>query len=53
MILLRVRTDEKIIILLRVKVGEKTIIPPRARKKVKKMVIILSLNVRAKETKAV
>jgi len=40
-------------ILLKVKTGEKIIISPRAKKKVKKMVIILPLNVKAKKTKII
>jgi len=52
-ILLRIKASEKIIILLKIRAGEKTIIPPRAKKKVKKKVIILPLSVRAKKTKAV
>jgi len=39
--------------LLKIKAGEKIKIPPRTKIKVKKVTIILSLNVRAKKTKII
>jgi len=59
--LLRIKTKKKIKIkkiriyeqLLKIKTGEKIKIPPRARIKVKKMAVILSLNVKARKTKII
>jgi len=56
--LLRIKTKKKIKIkvyeqLLRIKADEKIKIPPRAKIKIKKVIVILPLNVRAKKTKII